>query len=73
MEASNANLTVDGGVGAEGFGGALYGRMPATVAGIVIALVVIVFAKLTFLTLDPKEPPLIKPKIPIIGHIIGES
>jgi len=49
----------------------LYGRGSATIAVILITMILFVLTRLISPTLDPKEPPLLKSKIPIVGHIIG--
>lgn len=49
----------------------LYGRGSATVAIILITIILFVLTRLISPTLDPKEPPLLKSRIPVIGHIIG--
>lgn len=36
-----------------------------------IATVVLLLWRLVSPSLDPREPPLLKPKIPIIGHLVG--
>lgn len=50
------------------------GRYPAVAAAAVTALVLAIIIKIV-VTLgpayDPREPPLVKPKIPVIGHFIG--
>ena len=34
-------------------------------------LALYLWSKLSSLQLDPQEPPVLKPKVPFIGHIIG--
>jgi hypothetical protein len=71
MEESNSSLAGSGGLGAGIFDTMLHGRLPATIAIISLALVILGIAKLSSPTLDPKEPPLLKSSLPVIGHIIG--
>ncbi|KAF3032342.1 hypothetical protein E8E12_001542 [Didymella heteroderae] len=71
MEASNASLTKDGGLGTRTLNVVLHGRLPASIAVVSIALIVFGIAQVSSPTLDPKEPPLIKSRVPVIGHIVG--
>jgi hypothetical protein len=68
-EASKSGFAGSGGAGI--FDTLLHGRLPATIAVISITLIALGIAKLSSPTLDPKEPPLLKSRIPVIGHIIG--
>lgn len=47
-------------------------QSPATyLAGLVLVLSAIFLQKLSSPGLDEREPPLLKPSIPVIGHLIG--
>lgn len=48
-----------------------HGKLSATVVVVLIALAIAALMKLLTPAMDPCEPPLVKPTIPIIGHIIG--
>lgn len=68
MDASNASL----GESAGGSLGAVpIGRVTATIVAVAVTVIVLSLVNFAYPTLDPKEPPLIQSKIPIIGHIIG--
>jgi len=56
-----------------GSGGAQGTSWSTTTTGVVAAAVVLVLLLPWIWTprLDPSEPPLVKPTIPLIGHIIG--
>ena len=53
--------------------GLLRGMSPTalTVACVVIPLVAFIIKAGYFMTLDPREPPLVRSKVPFIGHILG--
>ena len=45
-------------------------RSPGAIAGIVaLPLVVFLLNRLLFPTVDPREPPILRPKVPVFGHI----
>ncbi|KAJ8116812.1 hypothetical protein OPT61_g1847 [Boeremia exigua] len=71
MEASNVSLAngVERGTGI--FDDVLTGRVPVTFAVIGVTLIVLAILRYASPTLDPKEPPLLKSRVPLIGHIIG--
>jgi len=71
MEVSNNSLASSAHLRAEILDTVLYSRLSITVVVISITLVVFGITKLSVPTLDPKEPPLLKARIPVIGHIIG--
>lgn len=71
MDASNVRLAENGGLDTGIVDTVMYGRLPATITIILMTLVILGMTKLSSPTLDPKEPPLLKSKIPVIGHIIG--
>lgn len=48
--------------------------LPVSVLSLLLAGIVFFVAvihRLLFIDYDPREPPIIKPKIPYIGHILG--
>lgn len=51
------------------FGTLLEGYIPSII--LAVAAVLLVCWQRLSVNLDPREPPLLKPKIPYIGHIIG--
>lgn len=55
-----ADLSFVGGVGSYG----LYILLALTALAVLVR-------KALHIPMDPREPPLIRPKIPLIGHIIG--
>lgn len=53
-------------------GDILSGQMDTTRLTLLLGgVVLIVVWRLSTPTLDPREPPLLKPKIPVVGHLIN--
>ncbi len=45
---------------------------PGLHIGLVVCLVLAVFLqRLSAIRLDPREPPVLKPGIPLVGHLLG--
>lgn len=50
---------------------ALDNRLPLTIVITSLAVIIAALTKLCYPTLDPSEPPVVLPKVPIIGHLLG--
>jgi hypothetical protein len=71
----SAGGTADAGGGdasSVAFGGALLANTPVMVFTIAaMPLIVYLLNKIIFPTVDPREPPVLRPKVPFIGHIVS--
>ncbi|KAK1751623.1 cytochrome P450 [Echria macrotheca] len=57
--------------GAADDGVSLGGPVGAAVLAVAVSLVLLVFKLAFFPSLDPREPPLARPRVPFVGHILG--